>query len=183
LSAKYDEDHNYKFSRSHNAIPVIGYNPPNEYLSVTPLNHRGYDQNGWPYAPCGIVTRPNALTPAVIEQVSAAMCIHQKTQRSFPMLLDKLSWFMVSPSTFLSRSLNGSFQRSSGAPTGIGNLRPYGLAPEKTNSAAKDYRCLLTKPKVRGLKRASILGQMAFIAVLLKLIVRFIVRLTVAFRK
>jgi hypothetical protein len=57
--AKYDEHNNYDFSRSHGAIPIIDYNPRNEKLSATALKKRGYDRNGWPYAPCGVLTRPN----------------------------------------------------------------------------------------------------------------------------
>jgi len=59
--AKYDEHHNYAFSRSHGAIPIIDYNPRNEHLTPAALRERGYDQNGWPYAPCGILTRPNGF--------------------------------------------------------------------------------------------------------------------------
>ena len=59
-------------------------------------------------------------------------------------------------------------------------LRP---ASERTNSTAKDDLCILSKPKVRGLKRAGVLGQIAVIVVLLKRVARFIVRVTVAFRK
>jgi len=59
-------------------------------------------------------------------------------------------------------------------------LRP---ASERTNSTAKDDLCILSKPKVRGLKRDGVLGQIAVIVVLLKRIARFIVRVTLAFRK
>jgi len=58
---KYDELHNYQFSRSHGAIPIIDYNPRNENLTAAALRERGYDRNGWPYAPCGILTRPNGF--------------------------------------------------------------------------------------------------------------------------
>lgn len=58
---KYDEHNNYDFSRSHGAIPIIDYNPRKEKLSATALKERGYDRNGWPYAPCGVLTRPNGF--------------------------------------------------------------------------------------------------------------------------
>jgi hypothetical protein len=44
--AKYDEHHNYEFSRSHRAIPIIDYNPRNENRAAVALKERGYDQNG-----------------------------------------------------------------------------------------------------------------------------------------
>jgi len=59
--AKFDELNNYNFSRSHGAIPLIDYNPRNETITQVALKQRGYDQNGWPYAPCGILTRPNGF--------------------------------------------------------------------------------------------------------------------------
>jgi len=59
--AKYDEHRNYKFSRSYGAIPIIAYNPRSENFTAAALRERGYDHNGWPYAPCGILTRPNGF--------------------------------------------------------------------------------------------------------------------------
>jgi hypothetical protein len=59
--AKYDEHRNYAFSRSHGAIPIIDCNPLNEDLTPAALRERGYDQNGWPSAPCGILTSPNGF--------------------------------------------------------------------------------------------------------------------------
>lgn len=41
--------------------PIIDYNPRNENISTPALKERGYDRNGWPYAPCGILTRPNGF--------------------------------------------------------------------------------------------------------------------------
>jgi hypothetical protein len=49
--AKYDELDNYAFSRAYGAIPIIDYNPRNKNLSCPSLKQRGYDRNGWPYAP------------------------------------------------------------------------------------------------------------------------------------
>ena len=59
-------------------------------------------------------------------------------------------------------------------------LRP---ASERINSTAKDDFCILLKPKIRGLKSAGVLAQMAVIVVLLKRIIRFIVKVTLAFRE
>ena len=59
--AKYDEHDNYAFSRSHGAIPMIDYNPRSESVTAAALKERGYNRNGWPYAPCGVLTRPNGF--------------------------------------------------------------------------------------------------------------------------
>ena len=61
LDAKYDIINNYKYIRGKGSIPVIDYNVRNEKLSKQDLLNRGYDQNGWPFAPCGLLTRPNGF--------------------------------------------------------------------------------------------------------------------------
>lgn len=57
--AKYDIIKNYNYIRGKGAIPIIDYNIRNENLSKQSLINRGYDQKGWPFAPCGLLTRPN----------------------------------------------------------------------------------------------------------------------------
>jgi len=39
-----------------------GYNRRNEKITSEALRERGYDQNGWPYSPCGIPQSPMVLT-------------------------------------------------------------------------------------------------------------------------
>ena len=56
-------------------------------------------------------------------------------------------------------------------------------ASERTNAAAKEDLCILNKPKIRGLKHAGVLAQMAVITLLLKRIICFIVKVTLATRK
>jgi len=62
-------------------------------------------------------------------------------------------------------------------------LKALRSAAERTNATAKDDFCILSKPKVRGLKHAGILSQMAVIVVLLKRVACFIVKVTLALRK
>ena len=59
--AKYDSKENYGFIRNNGSIPIIDYNPRRENLSGKALRDRGYDKNGWPFAPCGMLTRPNGF--------------------------------------------------------------------------------------------------------------------------
>ena len=58
--AKYDEHDNFAFSRSHSTIPIIDYNFCSEKVNAA-LKERGYDRNAWPYAPFGVLTRPNGF--------------------------------------------------------------------------------------------------------------------------
>jgi len=59
--AKYDIIKNYNYIRNKGSIPIIDYNIRNEKLSKQNLIDRGYDQNGWPFAPCGLLSRPNGF--------------------------------------------------------------------------------------------------------------------------
>lgn len=59
--AKYDSIENYEYIRSNGSIPIIDYNPRNEKWSKQALLDRGYDQKGWPFAPCNLLTRPNGF--------------------------------------------------------------------------------------------------------------------------
>jgi len=59
--AKYDIIKNYTCLRNNGSIPIIDYNKRNEKLTAEALRSRGYDQNGWPFAPCGIPTKPNGF--------------------------------------------------------------------------------------------------------------------------
>jgi hypothetical protein len=62
-------------------------------------------------------------------------------------------------------------------------LKALRSASERTNSSAKEDLCILNKPKIRGLKNAGVLAQMAVMVLLLKRISRFIVKVTLVMRK
>ncbi len=62
-------------------------------------------------------------------------------------------------------------------------LKALRSASERTNSSTKEDLCILNKPKIRGLKNAGVLAQMAVMVLLLKRIIRFIVKVTLAIRK
>jgi len=185
--AKYDEHDNFAFSRSHDAIPIIDYNTRNEKTTAAALKERGYDRNGWPYAPCGTLTRPNGFdfncqrasftcrrqcvsskNPEIIEY--AKSCSHwinyhgftkHMSVRQFPRLISEV--------------IRGTERHQ--------KIKALRSAAERTNATAKDDFCILSKPKVRGLKHAGILSQMAVIVVLLKRVACFIVKVTLALRE
>ena len=59
--AKYDITNNYEYIRGKGSIPIIDYNPRRENLSRQAILDRGYDQRGWPFAPCNLICRPNGF--------------------------------------------------------------------------------------------------------------------------
>jgi len=50
---------NYEWLHVRGAIAVFAYNRRNEHVDETSLLHRGYDQNGTPYVPCGRLCHSN----------------------------------------------------------------------------------------------------------------------------
>ena len=185
--AKYDELNNYAFSRSQGAIPIIDYNPRNENLSANALKNRGHDRNGWPYAPCGLLTRPNGFDFNC--QRASFTCRRQCVTSRDPAIVrysqDCRYWINYHGFTkhmsvrqfprLISEVIRGTERHQ--------KIKALRSAAERTNATAKDDFCILSKPKVRGLKHAGILSQMAVIVVLLKRVACFIVKVTLALRE
>jgi len=184
--AKYDEHDNYAFSRSHGSIPLIDYNPRNESVTAAALKERGYDRNGWPYAPCGVLTRPNGFDFNC--QRASFSCRRQCVSSRDPKIVEYAEscpyWINYHGFTrhmsikqfprLINEVIRGTERHQ--------KLKALRSASERTNSSAKDDFCILSKPKVRGIKHAGIVSQMAVIVVLLKRIAGFIVKATLAFR-
>ena len=185
--AKYDEHHNYEFSRSHRAIPIIDYNPRNENRAAVALKERGYDQNGWPYAPCGILTRPNGFD-FNCQRASFScrrQCLSSKDPKIVEYSKDCSYWINYHGFTkhmsikrfprLILEIIRGTYRYQ--------KIKALRSASERTNSTAKEDFCILSKPKIRGLKNAGVLAQMAVVVILLKRITRFIVKITLSLRK
>jgi hypothetical protein len=185
--AKYDELHNYEFSRSQGTIPIIDYNRRSEKLSPQDLKTRGYNHKGWPYAPCGLLTRPNGFDQKC--QRASFSCRRQCVRSSDPQIRQYAEnckqWINYHGYTchmsikefprLITEVLRGTDRHQ--------RLKALRSASERTNSSAKEDLCILSKPKIRGLKNAGVLAQMAVMVLLLKRIIRFIVKVTLAMRK
>jgi hypothetical protein len=190
--SKYDIINNYNYIRGKGSIPIIDYNRRNENLSKQALLNRGYDQKGWPFAPCGLLTRPNGfdqkhqrLTFCCFKQClklkykalknlqtryDIAQCPHIQNQTGF----SKHMYVKEHP------RLVNEIPRGSKRYNTIKNMRS---ASERSNSTIKEDLKVLEKPKVLDGTRANILAQMAAITLLLKRAFSFIVRITNRFRK
>jgi hypothetical protein len=185
--AKYDEHANYQFSRSNGAIPIIDYNPRSEDLSAAALKKRGYDQNGWPYAPCGMLTRPNGFDFNC--QRASFSCRRQCVDSKDPKISEyaKSCPYWINYHGFTRHMSIKQFPRliaevlrGTDRYRKLKALRP---ASERLNSTAKQDFCILSKPKIRGQINAGVLSQIAVIVVLLKRVAHFIIKVTLALRK
>lgn len=187
LDAKYDTLDNFQYIRDNRSIPIIDYNPRNENLSKKALLDRGYDQNGWPFAPCGSLTRPNGfdqkhgrltfccfkqclnLKYKALEKLQTdydiASCPHIQNKTGF----DKHMYIKEHP-----RLIN-EIPRGSKRYNIIKKLRS---ASERANSTLKEDLKILEKPRVLGKMRANIRAQLAAITLLLRRTFTFIIKIT-----
>ena len=185
--AKYDEINNYMFSRSQGAIPIIDYNHRSENLSPDALKNRGYDQKGWPYAPCGLIIHPNGYDHK--SKRASFSCRRQCLHSKDPQILkySEICKYWINYHGYTRHMTVNNYPRLiSEVLRGTDRyqkLKSLRSASERTNSAAKEDLCMLSKPKIRGLKNAGVLAQLAVMALLLKRIICFIVKVTLAIRK
>ena len=190
--SKYDIIKNYNFIRSKNAIPIIDYNIRNENLSKQALVNRGYDQKGWPFAPCGLLCRPNGFEK---KYQRLTFCCFKQCLKLRRIALDELHGrYPVSACSHIRNQtgfakhmyvkehprLVNEIPRGSKRYKEIKKIRS---ASERSNSTIKEDLKILDKPRVLNASRSNILAQMAAITLLLKRTFSFIVRTTNRFRK
>jgi hypothetical protein len=190
--AKYDITKNYEYIRAKGSIPIIDYNRRRENLSRQALIDRGYDEKGWPFAPCGLLCRPNgfdkkyqrltfccfkqclnlraAALKSVQEKYDIAMCPHIENRTGFT----KHMYVKEHP-----RLIN-EIPRGSKRYNLIKKIRS---ASERANSTMKEDLKILEKPRVLNAQRAGILAHVAAIVLLLRRAFGFIVKITHLFQK
>jgi hypothetical protein len=185
--AKYDELHNYQFTRATGSIPLIDYNIRNEDVSLEGLKQRGFDRNGWPFAPCGVLCRPNGFD---YQFQRATFTCQRQCVLSQDQKLREYSQrcsFFINYHGFIKHMpikqhprLITEVIRGTPRYQKLRSLRP---ASERLNSTAKDDLEILDKPRIRGRQRAAILAQLALMTILLKRVSKFIIKITLAVRK
>jgi hypothetical protein len=182
----FDQEEDYNYARAEGSIPIFDYNVRSENLSQGALYKRGFNQDGWPYAPCGALCCPNGYEKEHkrLSFVCSKQCLksHQTVPKPIsncPHLADSLGYATHRPISQNPRLLC-EIPRGTKRWRKIRNLRP---ASERTNSTAKADLDILAHPRVMGLQRASILAQIACMVVLLKRFLDFVVKITLTLRK
>ena len=190
--AKYDIINNYKYIREKGSIPIIDYNRRREDLSKTALLNRGYDQNGWLFAPCGLLARPNGFDQK--HQRLTFCCFKQCMKLRQTALKDLQDRYDISQCPYI-HNQNGFAKHMSvkkhprlvnEIPRGskrYNDIKKIRSASERANSSLKEDIKILDKPRVLNATRANILAQMAAIVLLLMRGFSFIVKTTCKIRK
>jgi hypothetical protein len=190
--AKYDITKNYDYIRAKGSIPIIDYNPRNENLSKQALIDRGYDHNGWPFAPCGLICRPNgfeneyqrltfccfkqclnlraAALKSVQDRYDIAMCLYIENRTGFTKHM-----YVKEHPRLVNEVPRGSKRYQL--------IKKFRSASERANSTMKEDLKILEKPRILNAQRAAILAQMAAIVLLLRRAFNFVVKTTILFTK
>jgi len=190
--SKYDAGKNYEYVRGKGSIAIIDYNVRNENLKKDVLLARGYDQNGWPFSPCGLLCRHNGFDQR--RQRLTFCCFKQCLKLKYQALENLKDRFDIATCPHLQNQtgfvrhmyvkdhprLINEIPRGSKRYMDIKKIRS---SSERTNSSLKEDIKILDAPKVLNRTRADILAQIAAIVLLLKRAFSFIVRITIRFRK
>jgi hypothetical protein len=190
--AKYDAIDNYHYIRSSGSIPIIDYNVRNEKLTKPNLTERGYDQNGWPFAPCGLLCRPNGFDRKY--QRATFCCFKQCLKLRRHALLDLQSRFDIAGCPHIENKtgfakhmyIKDHPRLINEIPRGsklYKNIKKCRSASERANSTLKEHIKILDKPRVLNAPRADTLAQIAAIVLLLSRAFSFIVRTTCLIKK
>ena len=190
--AKYDIIANYDYIRSSGSVPIIDYNPRNEKLSKQDILARGYDQNGYPFAPCGLLFRPNGFDKKY--QRLTFCCFKQCLKLRRNALHDLQQRFDISGCPHIENEtgfakhmyvkqhprLVNEIPRGSKRYKEIKKIRS---ASERSNSTLKEDIKILDKPRVLNASRANSLAQISAIILLLLRGFTFIVKTTCRIRE
>ena len=190
--AKYDIIDNYTRLRANGSIPIIDYNKRSENLTSDAQRKRGYDRNGWPFAPCGIVTRPNGFDrkhkrhtfccfkkclvskAAGIKNIQKnydiGSCPYVKNKKGF----SKHTYIKDNP-RLINEVPRGSWR--------FKKLEQFRSASERVNSVIKEDLEIINKPIVYNKERADIIAQIAAIVLLLYRAFKFIVKISTLFAR
>jgi len=190
--AKYDIIDNYEYIRGKGSIPVIDYNPRNENLSKHALLNRGYDQRGWPFAPCGLLTRPNGFDKKY--QRLTFCCFKQCLKLKYRALKDLQSRYDIVSCPHIHNKTGYARHMYVKEHPRLINIIPRGSkrydwlkrlrsSSERSNSTVKEDIPILRRPRVIGTPRSDILAQITAIVLLLKRAFSFVVRITNQIRK
>ncbi len=165
--SKYDIINNYNYIRGMGSIPIIDYNPRNEALSKHTLLNRGYDQKGWPFSPCGLITRPNGFDQK--HQRLTFCCFKQCLKLKYKAMEDLKNRYNIAQCPHIHNQTGFSKHMYVNEHPRLINEIPRGTkrydtfkkmrsASERSNSTIKEDLKILEKPKVLHGARANILA-------------------------
>ena len=166
---------NYHWLHDRGGIAVFDYNPRNEHLDPESLVHRGYDQYGTPYAPCGRLCRSNGYDyQANSRQYVCGRSCPPEEQQQCPYAYGVRGY--SHRMTFKDHPrLIGPIQRGTAAWQHLYAAR---TASERTNSYDQEVIANGRPLRMRGLKAFRFAGAIRTLAQLLRRALNFVLDVT-----
>jgi hypothetical protein len=166
---------NYEWLYKRGAIAVFAYNRRNEHVDETSLLHRGYDQNGTPYAPCGRLCHSNGYDyQAQSRQYVCGLPCPPEERQHCPHRYGVLGYCHRMSFTDHPR-LIGPIQRGTKAWQSLYGAR---TASERTNSYDQEVVGKAHPIRMRGLKAFRFAGAIRTLAQLLRRALHFVLDVT-----
>ncbi len=166
---------NYEWLHERGAIAVFAYNRRNEHVDETSLLHRGYDQNGTPYAPCGRLCHSNGYDyQAQSRQYVCGLPCPPEERQHCPHRYGVLGYCHRMSFTDHPR-LIGPIQRGSKAWHHLYGARS---SSERTNSYDQEVIGKAHPLRMRGLKAFRFAGAIRTLAQLLRRALDFVLDVT-----
>ena len=171
---------------------IFGRNKRRENVSAAALRKRGYDKNGWPYAPCGMLTRPNGFDKK--HQRHTFCCFKHCLDLKATGIKHIQDDYDIGSCRYI-ENRNGYARHmyikdqprlQNQIPRGTkryNTIKRARSASERANSTIKEDIRILDKPIVYNKKRADIIAQIAAIVLLLHRAMIFIVKTTILLQK
>ena len=179
--SRYDKIDNYDAVRERGAVPLIDYNPRNENQDEEALMKRGYDENGWPYAPCEVLMRPNGFDS---NAKRVKFCCFRECAKEFSSTeCSRCPHFKNKMGHTKNMSIKKHPRLILEIPRGSKKYKKtynHRTASERINSYLKD-KCDLRRPLIRGLKNFRLKVIIACIVTLLMKVIGFILEVTYLF--
>jgi hypothetical protein len=166
---------NYAWLYKRGAIAVFAYNRRNEHVDETSLLHRGYDQNGTPYAPCGRLCHSNGYDyQAQSRQYVCGLPCPPEERQHCPHRSGVLGYCHRMSFTDHPR-LIGPIQRGTKAWQSLYGAR---TASERTNSYDQEVVGKAHPLRMRGLKAFRFAGAIRTLAQRLRRALHFVLDVT-----
>ncbi len=169
----FDMTENYTYTRSIGAVPLIAQNPRG--LTEKGKRRRGYDENGYPYAYCGHLMRPNGYDSRW-KRVKFTCGKECPEEVECPYSENKMG-------QCVNMYLDRYPRESNEVPRGTERWEEhfdFRTACERNNRDVENHN--LKRPKYRGLRNANINAHLSVISVLLTKAFTFVLEATAQFQ-
>jgi hypothetical protein len=142
LDSGYDKNYIYSYIREEESIPIIDYNKRGENQEEKNLVSRGFDENGYPYAPCGRKCIPNGYDSKrnAVKNICAKQCMKADESNNVTCIFRKnkhgySKWMYIDEHPRIVIEVPRGSKK-------FKKLKAYRSSSERINGLAKEWHCM-----------------------------------------